>query len=252
MRYTIDSSEMELSWSHGEAGAGARVREFWASGVHPQFRSAAHVLELDGVALVRGRHDAIRDLVVRGEDEAPQVVYHLGLRGHPTAQVEGTDGFLSHRPHASDLAFSPSTRTIFIVDRNASNEAFEVNFTLQALERWAGRYPDLLGPLEERVGRGVPFRDHRVTATPTHEVIALVESTMDSSRYGSLRACFVEARIVELLVRHLGAPASDRAPPSGGPTSIACRRRGTGSSPGCTTRRRSRHSRARSGRTPFA
>jgi AraC family transcriptional activator of pyochelin receptor len=212
MRYVLDATDLELSLEPcGPGAASGRVHEFRATMLHPCLRISAHVLELDGVVIVRGRHDASRALVLHGDDDAPQLVFHAGLRGHPTAQVEGL-GFLSHQPHTTDLAYTPGTRTTFTVDAGASNEAFEVNFTLPAVLEWARRYPEMLDPIADRVVRGEPFRDTRTAALAPQQLIGAADAIMASARLGLLQAAFVEASIVELLVRHLGAPRLDGTP----------------------------------------
>lgn len=95
----------------GVSSPDGRVRDLRARLDHPLFRGAAHVVGLDGVSLVHGRHAATRPVAVCGDDDGPQLVVHVGLRGHPTARAEGVQGLLSHRLPGADVLYTPSTRT---------------------------------------------------------------------------------------------------------------------------------------------
>lgn len=97
MRYVLGDSELQVALEPGAPSPGGRVRDLRASLDHPLFRGAAHVVGLDGVSLVHGRHAATRPVVVCGDDDGPQLVVHVGVRGHPTARTERVQGLLSHR-----------------------------------------------------------------------------------------------------------------------------------------------------------
>jgi AraC-like DNA-binding protein len=212
MRYVLGASELQVALEPPGIVPGERVRDLRGRFDHPFFRGAAHVVELDGVSLVHGHHAATRPVVVCGEDDGPQLVVHAGLRGHPTARAEGIRGPLSHRLPGTDVVYTPSTRTTFTVERDACNEAFEVNFTMPAFRAWAERYPELLGDIADRMVRGRPFRLTRHTAVTTPELLGLVQAMMDSHRHGPLRELYLEAKLVELLVLLLG-PARIAAEP---------------------------------------
>jgi len=97
MRYVLGDSELQVALESGASSPGGRVRDLRARLDHPLFRGAAHVVGLDGVSLVHGRHIATRPVVVCGDDDGPQLVVHVGLRGHRTARADGVQGLLSHR-----------------------------------------------------------------------------------------------------------------------------------------------------------
>src|SRR5262249_54888637 len=82
-------------------------------------------------------------------------------------------------------------------------EVFLVDFPIAALRRWARRYPELLENVADRIERGAAFVLSR-TALPTPTLLAIIDALMNSHRHGPLRALYVEAKVLELLIHQLG------------------------------------------------
>jgi len=178
-----------------------QIRDFRVHTVHPQFRGEAHVIELDGIRLVRGQCQVPRPVIVCCEQDAPQLVVHVGLRGHTVTQTDGV-GLLSDEPPSVDVVYTPATRTSLAIRRD--NETFIVNFPIEALRRWARRYPELLENVADRIERGAAFVLSRRTALPTPTLLAIIDALMNSHRHGPLRELYVEAKVLELLIHQLG------------------------------------------------
>jgi AraC-like DNA-binding protein len=212
MRYFLGDTELQFACEPAQAvypqavDPRHRIRDFRARAEHPFFVVSAHVVEFEGVSLAYGRHTAIRPVVVRreSEEDGPRLVIRVGLRGHATARAEDVPGVLSHKAPGADLAYTPSTRTSFKVERDACDEAFEVNFTIPAVRGWARRYPELLEPIADRIELGQPFRLTRRTAFTTPALLAAIDAMMNSHPHGPLRELFLELKVAELLVNLLG------------------------------------------------
>jgi AraC family transcriptional activator of pyochelin receptor len=224
LRYQLEARELDAVWMPRLSVEPGPVQDVEVRTRHDGFEGQAHVLVLDGMTLVRGRHRSAHALTLQGHEEAPEVALHIGLRGAPTAMTDGLDGYLSHQPHQLELIHSPSPRTSFALEAGADNEAFEVNFSLPRFEAWAAQQPALLGPLVERVQRGEPFRLQATVPWSISHLLEVLDEIMDSRRFGSLRPLFLETKVLEfLLLLRAAGPAAPRPGAIDGDRMLAAR-----------------------------
>src|SRR5262249_47585549 len=155
MRLLLGDTPLESFVPRAPVPSQGQIRDFRVHTVHPLFRGEAHVIELEGIQLLRGRCQVPRPVIVYCEQEAPQLVVHVGLRGHTVTRTDGVAGLLSDEPPAVDVVYTPSTRTGLAIRRDY--EVFLVNFPIAALRRWAQRYPELLENVADRIERGAAF-----------------------------------------------------------------------------------------------
>jgi AraC-like DNA-binding protein len=211
MRLLLGDTPLESFVPRALVPSQGQIRDFRVQTVHPLFRGEAHVIELEGIRLVRGRCQVPRPVIVCCEQESPQLVVHVGLRGHTVTRTDGVAGPLSDEPPAVDVVYTPATRTSLAIGRD--NETFVVSFPIAALHRWARRYPELLENVADRIERGAAFALSRRTALPTPALLGIIDAIMNSHRHGPLREFYVEAKLVELLIHHLG-PVRELTPAS--------------------------------------
>src|SRR5262245_18037171 len=208
MRLLLGDTPLESFVPRAPVPSQEQIRDFRVQTVHPRFRGEAHLIELEGIQLVRGRCQVPRPVIVCCEQDAPQLVVHVGLRGHTVTRTDGV-GLLSDEPPAVDVVYTPSTRTSLAIRRD--NETFLVNFPIAALRRWARRYPELLENVADRIERGTAFVLNRRTALPTPTLLGIIDATMNSHRHGPLRELYVEVKVLELLI-HLVGPVPELPP----------------------------------------
>jgi AraC-like DNA-binding protein len=211
MRLLLGDTPLESFVPRAPVLSQGSIRDFRVHTAHPLFRGEAHVIELEGIRLVRGRCQVPRPVIVCCEQESPQLVVHVGLRGHTVTRTDGVAGPLSDEPPAVDLVYTPATRTSLAIRRD--NETFVVSFPIAALHRWTRRYPELLEKVADRIERGAAFALSRRMALPTPTLLGIIDAIMNSHRHGPLRELYVEAKVLELLVHQLG-PVTELAPAS--------------------------------------
>jgi AraC-like DNA-binding protein len=214
MRLLLGDSQLESFVPRVAAALHGRVRDFQVRTEHPLFQGEAHVVELDGIRLVRGRCRVARPLIIRCEEETPHLAVHVGLRGHTETRSDGASARLSDEPPSVDLIYTPGTRTSLAIRRD--NETFVVNFPIPVLRRWARRYPELLESVADRSERGAAFVISRHAAFSTPALLRIIDDIMNSHRHGPLREVYLEAKLIELLVHQLG-PVPDLLPAAGAP-----------------------------------
>jgi AraC-like DNA-binding protein len=202
MRLLLGDTPLESFVPQGQVRSVGRVRDFRVHTVHPLFRGEAQVIELEGIRLVRGQCQVARPVVIRCEQEAPQLVVHVGLRGHTITRTDGVAGCLSDEPPAVDIVYTPATRTSLTIRRD--NETFVASFPIPALHQWARRYPELLENVADRIERGAAFAISRRAPLPTPALLGIIDAAMNSHGHGPLRELYVETKLVELLVHQLG------------------------------------------------
>lgn len=200
LRYKLHARDLETELVPRSAPELGPVRDLRAQIRHDAFAGEARVLALDGLALVRGRHQADRDLLVHGHESAPEVALHIGLRGAPTARAEGVEGFLSHTPNVIELVYTPAPHTTFELTAGADNEAFEVNFSVPRFGQWAAQYPELFGDFFEAVQRGEPRRLRAPLPWAPPRLAHLLDEILSSERFGALRGLYIETKVQELLL----------------------------------------------------
>src|SRR5262245_54564988 len=111
MRLPLGGAPLESFVPRAPVSSQGRIRDFRVHTVHPLFRGEAHVIDLDGIRLVRGRCQVPRPVIVCCEQESPQLVVHVGLRGHTITRTDGVAGPLFDEPPAVDIVYTQATRT---------------------------------------------------------------------------------------------------------------------------------------------
>jgi AraC family transcriptional activator of pyochelin receptor len=179
---------------------------------HELLRIDSHALSMEGVTIVRGSNVALRPLVLHVE-HAAHLALHIALRGTASARVDAAGATLPRIAGSAAILFLPRSLSTITLDEGVRNEALRVNLTLPYLRSLTDRYPELLEKAAARSAAGLPFRVDRPELMPMGDLLERVDELMRSEHYGSLRRIFLEAKIIELLVRCLQGPATLPARP---------------------------------------
>src|SRR5262245_10818041 len=142
MRLLLGDTPLESFVPRAPVLSQGQIRDFHVHTVHPLFRGEAHVVDLEGIRLVRGRCQVLSPGIVWCAQGWPELSVRVGLRRRTVSRPDGVAGPLSDEPPAVDLVYTPATRTSLAIRRD--NETFIVNFPIADLHRWARRYPELL------------------------------------------------------------------------------------------------------------
>jgi AraC-like DNA-binding protein len=174
---------------------------------------SSHIVIAPGVTIVRGRNVARDDIVLSGEQEEPLVALQIGLRGTASTRIEGLEEpFRNYGGHAT-LVFTPPGPFEVALEEGTTNEVLRLNFTLDYFAQLTERYPALgRGPSKGAAPRPMLMGGGR-SMGPLRRLVDLADDVMESEAYGSLRAAFLESKVVELLTRYLAVPPD----PSDGP-----------------------------------
>jgi AraC-like DNA-binding protein len=165
----------------------------------------SHIVVASGITVVRGSNLAREDLRLTGEQASPLVALQIGLRGSAVTRIAGVKHPFTNGGGRAGLMFTPPGAYEVSLEKGATNETFRVNFAPDYFAALGDRHPDVVRAALDRLASGEIGRSFR----PLARLLELADDVMESAVYGSLREAFVEAKVVELLVRYLALPAED-------------------------------------------